>query len=151
MSRITDATHAQHTISWPHKACLHDLMEVYPDATIRVTGLVDYCENRCSTCNATSNWRVSTSGSLLDEPSAISKGFHHEVHSIHPTSHDSLHKNYLLWIVVTHCLCLKKIRIPIFSPTPYVDTIFSPIFSMYPSITTNIKYAQNHTTFPWDK
>ena len=52
-------------------------------------------------------------------------------------------REHLLYVVVAHYLCLKKVGILIFSATPYVNTIFNPIFSMNPSIPTSIQDAQN--------
>lgn len=46
-------------------------------------------------------------------------------------------------INVTHCLCLKKIWVLVFSTTSYVDTISDPVLSMNPSLTTEVENAKN--------
>lgn len=43
----------------------------------------------------------------------------------------------------THCLCLKKIRVLVFSATSYMDTISDPILSMNPSLPTEVKNTKN--------
>lgn len=49
---------------------------------------------------------------------------------------------------VAHCLCLNVIGVLVFSSTSYIKSIPYPILPVYPSLSTKIKNAENHSTFP---
>lgn len=50
---------------------------------------------------------------------------------------------HLLGINVAHRLCLKIIRILVFSATSNKNSAVNPVFTMYPSISPEIKHSDN--------
>ena len=50
---------------------------------------------------------------------------------------------HLSGVYVTHCLCLKEIRVLVFSAISNVNSTANPVFSMYPSIAAEIKNPKN--------